>query len=76
MKRWLYSSQSMSRKAYFLDNAVAESCFKTLKTDGVFGNKIEEPKRDCQGNSCIHPGVPEQRTAAFQLSYRTLLQMV
>jgi len=34
----------MSRKANCWDNAVAESFFKTLKTEGVYGNKFENQK--------------------------------
>jgi putative transposase len=36
--------QSMSRKANCWDNAVAESFFKTLKTEGVYGNRFENQK--------------------------------
>jgi len=36
-----FISQSMSRKANCWDNAVAESFFKTLKTELVYGNKFE-----------------------------------
>ncbi len=36
--------QSMSRKADCWDNAVAESFFKTLKTEGVYGHQFENQK--------------------------------
>lgn len=36
--------QSMSRKANCWDNAVAESFFKTLKMEGVYGNRFENQK--------------------------------
>ncbi len=34
----------MSRRANCWDNAVAESFFKTLKVEGVYGNKFENQK--------------------------------
>lgn len=36
--------QSMSRKANCWDNAVAESFFKTLKMEGVYGNRFANQK--------------------------------
>ncbi|WP_460970350.1 IS3 family transposase, partial [Pontibacter aydingkolensis] len=36
--------QSMSRRANCWDNAVAESFFKSLKTEGVYGNRFENQK--------------------------------
>ena len=41
LQAYPFIRQSMSRKANCWDNAVAESFFKTLKTEGVYGNKFE-----------------------------------
>lgn len=41
MKSSSFITQSMSRKGNCWDNAVAESFFKTLKTELVYGNKFE-----------------------------------
>lgn len=41
MKSSSFITQSMSRRANCWDNAVAESFFKTLKTELVYGNKFE-----------------------------------
>ncbi|MEM9982129.1 MAG: IS3 family transposase, partial [Bacteroidota bacterium] len=37
--------QSMSRKANCWDNAVAESFFKSLKTEAIYGHKLQNKKQ-------------------------------
>lgn len=44
LKAYPFIRQSMSRRANCWDNAVAESFFKTLKVEGVYGNKFENQK--------------------------------
>jgi putative transposase len=41
LQAYTFIKQSMSRRANCWDNAVAESFFKTLKMEGVYGYKFE-----------------------------------
>lgn len=45
LKAYPLIRQSMSRKANCWDNAVAESFFKTLKTECVYGNRYQDQRR-------------------------------
>ncbi len=44
LQAYPFIRQSMSRKADCWDNAVAESFFKTLKTEGMYGSRFENQK--------------------------------
>ncbi|EMR04525.1 insertion element IS2 transposase InsD [Cesiribacter andamanensis AMV16] len=45
LKAYPLICQSMSRRANCWDNAVAESFFKTLKTECVYGNRYQDQRR-------------------------------
>lgn len=57
--------QSMSRKGNCWDNAVAESFFKTLKTEMVYHRKFQSRAQGQTGNIRLHRGVLQQEKEAF-----------
>ncbi|MCC9167222.1 IS3 family transposase [Pontibacter sp. XAAS-A31] len=75
LKAYPLIRQSMSRKANCWDNAVAESFFKSLKTECVYGGKFGNQRRAAMEMFEYIEVFYNKERLHSSLSYRTPAQM-